>query len=140
MSGRNGVAVFDVTPSVGPGSPPVLKPSGVLPTAWWPTDVVVSPKGAADAGAVTILNGKGHGTGPVTTPMTQLCCGVIGEQMRGSIQTIGAPDAATLAALTDTWTKSSVPATQVGMPTVSCPPGAAYDFPVPLTNKERRAG
>ena len=136
MSGRNGVAVFDVTPSPGPGTPPVLKASGVLPTGWWPTDVVVSPKGAADAGAITVLNGKGHGTGPVTTPMTQLCCGVIGEQMRGSIQTVPSPDAATLATLTDAWTKASVPATQTGAPTVTCPGGAAYDFPVPLTNKD----
>ena len=136
LSGRNGVAVFDVTPSSGPGVAPVLKATGVLPTAWWPTDVVVSPKGSADAGAVTILNGKGHGTGPVTTPMTQLCCGVIGEQMKGSIQTLPSPASATLSQLTDAWAKASVPAKLPGAPTVTCPSGAAYDFPVPLTNTD----
>jgi hypothetical protein len=136
LSGRNGVAAFDVTPSSGPGVPPVLKPSGVIPTGWWPTAVLVGPKGAPDAGSITILNGKGHGTGPVDTPMTQLCCGVIADQMKGSIQTLSAPDAGTLSQLTTKWSSASVPAAFAGAPKVTCPAGAPYDFPVPQTNTE----
>ena len=136
LSGRNGVAVFDVVPSTGAGAPPVLKSAGVIPTAWWPTAVLVGPKGAPDAGSVTILDGKGHGTGPVDVPMTQLCCGVIADQMKGSIQTMPSPDAAALSQMTKQWSSASVPATFDGAPKVTCPAGAPYDFPVPQTNAE----
>lgn len=136
LSGRNAVAVFDVKPSPGAGTPPQLVHAGMIPTGWWPTDVLVAGPADPSPGALTVITGKGHGTGPIGDPLLVGQGGEIGEKMKGSIQQIDAPDAAALSGYTDAWSKSNVPQAMSGVPTVTCPDGAPYDFPVPKTNTE----
>jgi len=55
LAGVNAIEVYDVAL----GTPPTITPKGKIPTAWWPTAVMVDDKD----GSIVILNGKGHGTG-----------------------------------------------------------------------------
>lgn len=134
LSSRNAVAVFDVTPSPGAGTPPSLSPAGLLPTGWWPTDVVVAAPGDPDPGSLVVLSGKGHGIGPMLEPWA--FDGHAANSMRGSVQAIDFPDATTLSAETDAWKKGNELTSLSGVPQVVCPEGAGYDFPIPKTNTE----
>jgi len=131
----NGVAVFDVTPSGGPGQPPVLTWAGAIPTLWWPTDVVVAGPSEPNPGSLVILSGKGVGGGPASSP-THAGEGANGDQMHGGIQYVDYPDATRLAALTQQFDEAKRVGARPGYPQVSCPDGADYDFPVPATNTE----
>ena len=124
LAGINAVEVIDVTP----GTPPTLAPSGRIPTAWWPTGVVVSP---AD-GSLVVITGKGHGTG---TDMKQYPWGAgpITQRMSGSVQGVPASALASLSAQTAVADQSHQLAQLTGISAVSCPKGAA-DFPIPADN------
>lgn len=125
LAGLNAVAAFDVTlPASGA---PSLAPSGMLPTDWWPTAVTVR-----DDGSLVVVDGKGQGTGaePIAWKPGQ---GDITARMRGSIQVIAKPDAATLTAGRTAIDASSDLTKIAGQSKVDCG-GAAYDFPIPETN------
>lgn len=134
LAARNGVAAFDVTP----GSPPTLAPAGMIPTSWWPTDVLVAGDADPAPGSLFILNGKGHGTGPTQVQGDLYGNGLSSERMRGSIQHVATPSASDLGAHTASWTDASRVGDRPGAPSVSCD-GSDYDFPVPRTNTEGRS-
>lgn len=125
LAGVNAVEVYDV----GAGSPPTITPVGRIPTAWWPTAVLVDE---ADGGLV-VLDGKGHGTGADAQFYT-FSQGPITERMRGSIQHVGPAELADLAALSSTVDATRELADAEGHPVVSCP-GGSSDFPVPSDNE-----
>ncbi|MFO0756319.1 MAG: alkaline phosphatase family protein [Byssovorax sp.] len=124
LAGVNAVEAFDVTP----GSPPALAPAGRIPTAWWPTGVMVAPDGA-----LIILNGKGHGSGTDKKPYPW-GQGPITDRMHGSIQRVPAAELADLSALSATVESGRAIDKLPGRSTVVCPGGAA-DFPIPETNE-----
>ncbi len=134
LAGANGVAVFHVTDN-GAGAAPTFDAKGVLPTGWWPTAVLVPdvPPTDALANSLVVLAGRGHGIGPETIPQG-FASGVNGSRMKGSAQIIDKIDDATVAAATSDWQATGDVAGLDGRPTVSCPDGADYDFPVPATN------
>jgi len=126
-SGRNAVAAYDVdTGSAGSGAPAVT-PAGLLPTAWWPSGVVVEGDGSLVVSAM-----RGHGTGPrpLYFPIGD---SDIDARMRGGIQRVPAPGAADLTAGAAVVAAADGPAAVPGAPAVTCPAGAS-DFPVPSTN------
>jgi DNA-binding beta-propeller fold protein YncE len=123
LSGVNAIGVFDV--DLASSAP--LTPAFRIPTAWWPTQVRVR-----DDGALVVLTGKGHGTGPAPAHYPP-GHGATPELTRGSIALID-PLAIDPALATATVIASRKATTAEGYPTVSCPGGAAYDFPIPLTN------
>ncbi len=125
LAGLNAVTAFDVTlPASGP---PVLAPAGSLGTDWWPTAVALR-----DDGALVVVNGKGKGTGanPIPFKPSQ---GNDTELMRGSIQLVPKPDAATLTAGTAALEAATNLGALPGATKVDCG-GNPYDFPVPETN------
>jgi DNA-binding beta-propeller fold protein YncE len=123
LAGVNAVEVYDV----GPGSPPTLTIAGRIPTAWWPTGVMVE-----DDGSLVVIAGKGHGVGTDNQAYTW-GHGPITSRMRGSIQHVPASALADLAAQTAIVDQGHDLAALPGHPTVDCPAGAS-DFPVPLDN------
>jgi DNA-binding beta-propeller fold protein YncE len=131
LAARNGLAVVDVKPSTGAGAPPTLSQIGVVPTSWWPTGVVVDGPGDPSPGAVTVINGRGHGIGVVKAGT-----GAGADGMRGSIQRLEPGDLAPLDALTQAHRAASQTGKLAGAPEVTCPDGAPYDFPVPRVNTE----
>ncbi|MFO0661733.1 MAG: hypothetical protein U0165_18150 [Polyangiaceae bacterium] len=131
LAARNGVAVFDVAA----GSPPTLTAAGVLPTSWWPTDVLIAGEADPSPGSLLVLNGKGHGTGPTNVAGDLYGNGLNSERMRGSIQFVEQPSVSDLGAHTSAWIEASRVGDRAGAPTVTCT-GSTYDFPVPKTNTE----
>jgi DNA-binding beta-propeller fold protein YncE len=125
LAGLNVVAAFDVT--VPTSGAPTLAASGMIATDWWPTAIALR-----DDGTLVVVDGKGKGTGPnpIAWKPSQ---GDITDRMKGSIQVIASPDAATLAAGKDALDKSTNVAALAGWPKVDCG-GADYDFPIPETN------
>ncbi len=124
LAGINAVDVYDV----GAGSPPAITPAGRIPTAWWPTAVMVD----AD-GSLVVLSGKGHGTG---TDGEQYVWGdgPITDLMRGGIQHVPAADLADLAAETAVVDAARRLGDIEGRPEITCPAGAD-DFPIPKDNE-----
>ena len=108
----------------------------MIPTMWWPADVVVAGPGDPDPGSLLILNGKGVGGGPKTDPLGPLEHGTTGEQMRGGVQYVPYPDAAAMTAYTQTVRDVNLVATLPGTSEVTCADGADYDFPIPRTTEE----
>jgi DNA-binding beta-propeller fold protein YncE len=92
LAGVNAVEAYDV----GAGAPPTLTPVGRIPTAWWPTGVMIAPDGA-----LVIVNGKGHGSGTDKKPYPW-GEGPITSRMRGSIQRVPAGELADLGAMSAT--------------------------------------
>jgi DNA-binding beta-propeller fold protein YncE len=93
---------------------------GRLRTEWYPTDVLVD-----DDGTVTVLTGKGVGLGPNNNPARV----DITALMAGSIARYPAPTDMDL-----TRGDADARASNEGIAAfseVSCPAGAAYDFPIP---------
>ncbi len=119
LSGVNALAVLDF--DLG-GS---LTLGGKVPTAWWPTAVRVRQDGS-----LVVLTGKGHGSGPATLAEAE----DDGALTHGSIALVPRPSAADLVGMTAIAQASRRTTTDLGYPTVICPAGAAYDFPIPLTN------
>ncbi len=119
LSGVNALAVLDF--DLG-GS---LTFDAKIPTAWWPTAVRVR-----DDGSLVVLTGKGHGSGPATIAQGQ----DDGALTHGSIALVPRPSSADLVDMTAIAAASRKTTTEVGYPTVACPAGAPYDFPIPLTN------
>jgi DNA-binding beta-propeller fold protein YncE len=128
LGGVNAVAAFEV--GLPEGAPPTLAPLGMLPTEWWPTAVAVRPTDRA----IVVVNGKGRGTGanPIAFGPGE---GDITTRMRGSIQLVGAPDAAALEAGKRAVDAATDLAKLPGASKVECG-GAPYDFPIPQTNGE----
>jgi hypothetical protein len=125
LGGLDAVAAFSVDlPATGT---PTLAPAGMLPSDWWPTAVALRQDGA-----LVVITGKGHGTGPDTTPFGP-GEGDITDHMRGSIQLITTPDAAALTAGKATVEAATNVGALAGASKVDCA-GAAYDFPIPADN------
>ncbi len=126
LSGVNALAVFDVSLSASDAG---LAPAGRIPTAWWPTDVVVQ-----DDGSLVVTAGKGTGTGPDlgTYPYGD---GPITTLMHGGVQYVDVPTPTELSAMTDTAEAARQLALTEGYPEVTCP-DETYDFPVPLTPED----
>ncbi len=125
-SGQNAVAAYAVDTTQ---SPPSITPAGALPSGFWPSGVVVM----AD-GSLVVSEMRGHGTGPRPVYFT-IGNSDIDQRMRGGIQHVPAPSASDLTAGAATVAAAFSPATQPGVPTVSCPAGV-HDFPVPETNTQ----
>lgn len=123
QAGANAVAAYDVDLTK---TPPTLAPAGRLPTAWWPSGVVVLADGSL---AVTTI--MGHGTGP-RQPQQEY------ELLHGSIQKIPAPSTADLTAGEAAVTKNNDVAGLSGNAAVQCPAGAS-DFPIPPTNTGKKS-
>ena len=123
LAGINAVEVFTVTA----GSPPTLAPAGLVPTAWWPTGVMVNTDGT-----LVIISGKGHGTG---TDDKQYIWGTgpITQRMNGSIQYVPQALLSDLPALTTTADQGYQLPLLGGQAAVTCPAGAD-DFPIPKDN------
>jgi DNA-binding beta-propeller fold protein YncE len=117
-AGFNALAAYDVDLTQ---TPPTIAPAGQLPTAWWPSGVVV-----LGDGSLVVTTIMGHGTGP-RQPMQEY------ELLHGSIQRIPAPSAADLTAGAAAVMANNAIAARSGYPQVQCPAGAT-DFPVPPTN------
>ena len=126
LAGINAVEVFDVTPAA-PPAPPTIAPAGRLPTAWWPTGVMVDSDGT-----LAVLSGKGSGTG-TDGKKYAWGDGNITGRMRGSIQHVPAAALADLAAQTAIADSGHKLGELTGHPVVTCPAGAS-DFPVPADN------
>src|SRR6185437_12443375 len=92
LAGVNAIQVFDVAL----GTPPTLTPTGRVPTAWWPTGVMVDP-----GGSLVVITGKGHGTGTDDKQYTW-GNGDITGRMHGSIQYVSSAELTNLSALTTT--------------------------------------
>ena len=124
LSGRNAVAAYDVDTTQ---TPPAVTPAGMLPTAWWPSGLVVEGDGS-----LVVANMRGHGTGPrpLYFPIGN---SDIDARMRGSVEGIPAPTAADLASGAAAVAANDAPDELAGAPGVSCPAGA-NDFPIPTTN------
>jgi DNA-binding beta-propeller fold protein YncE len=122
LAGVNAVEAFDVAPTTA-----IPTSVGSVPTAWWPTGVL-----SLDDGSLTIINGKGHGTGTDDMQYTW-GHGPITELMRGSIQRVDATDLADLTASTATVAANDDLASLAGAAAVTCPNGAD-DFPIPTDN------
>jgi YVTN family beta-propeller protein len=121
LASANAVAVFDVDDTQ---TPPSVTPLGRLPTAWWPTSVVVD-----GSGTLYVTNGRGHGTQGLNVD------GDDGTYLQGSVQAIPFQSSAALAAATATAERDADVQGYDGYPTVQCN-GAPYDFPVPATNTQ----
>jgi sugar lactone lactonase YvrE len=121
LASANAVQVFDVDTTQ---TPPALNPSGHIPTAWWPTSVVVDPDGT-----LYVTTGRGHGTQGLNTD------GDNGTYLQGSVQAIPYMDATALAAATTTADGDSNVTSLGGYSTVQCN-GAPYDFPIPQKNTD----
>ena len=124
-SGRNAVAAYDVDMTQ---TPPAITPAGALPSGWWPSGVVVESDGS-----LVVSEMRGHGTGPRPIYFT-IGNSDIDARMRGAIQHIPAPSAGDLSSGAAAVTNDDVPANLAGAPVISCPNGAANDFPVSATN------
>ncbi len=129
LAGINAVEVFTVTPGTAgpPATPPTIAPAGRIPTAWWPTGVMV----AAD-GSLVVISGKGHGTGTDDKQYTW-GNGVITERMHGSIQYVPTTALTDLTAQTAVADQGHQLSQLAGASAVTCPTGAA-DFPIPADN------
>ncbi len=125
-SGQNAVAAYSVDTTQ---TPPSITPAGALPSGFWPSGVAVM----AD-GSLVVSEMRGHGTGPRPLYFT-IGNSDIDQRMRGGIQHVPAPSASDLTAGAEAVATAFSPATQPGVPTVTCPAGA-HDFPVPATNTE----
>ncbi len=123
LAGINAVEVFTVTP----GTPPTIAPAGRIPTAWWPSGVLVDTDGS-----LVVITGQGHGTGTDDKQYTW-GQGVITERMHGSIQRVPAALLGDLATQTTIADQNHHVAALAGQSAVTCPTGAA-DFPVPADN------
>jgi hypothetical protein len=130
----NGVAAFDVVPSTGPGVPPKLTAAGVIPTYWWPTDVLVAGPSEPKPGSLFVLSGKGIG-GRADSKYVGPSQGSTDKNMRGAVQWVAYPDASALAGFTTAFEQTQKVGELAGNSSVSCP-GADYDFPIPKTNTE----
>ncbi|GAC1351603.1 MAG: hypothetical protein NVSMB1_06200 [Polyangiales bacterium] len=130
LGALNAVAAFDTLEPIAPDAgPPMIVPAGMIPTDWWPTALTVRKDNS-----VVIISGKGRGTGANPTPFKP-GEGNITDLMRGSIQLVPPPDAASLATGKDTVAIATDASKLKGAPAVDCA-GAAYDFPIPRTNQE----
>jgi len=120
LGGVNAVEVYDI----GQASPPTITPAGRIPSAWWPTGVMVD----AD-GSVVVVSGKGHGTG-TDDEQYSWAEGPITERMRGSVHYVPAADLAGLEAMTAAVEENRNLDKAAGRPEIQCPAGAD-DFPIP---------
>jgi sugar lactone lactonase YvrE len=118
LASVNAVEAFDVDTTK---SPPAVTPAGRFPTAWWPTSLAVDPSD----GTVYVTTGRSHGTPGLNTD------GDNGTYLRGSVAAVPYMDATALAAATTTAQNDQNVAGYPGQPTVQCPGGAPYDFPIP---------
>jgi hypothetical protein len=126
LGGLNAVAAFAVDlPATGA---PTLAPAGMLPSDWWPTAVSLRQDGS-----LVVVSGKGHGTGPDTTPFGP-GEGDITDHMNGSIQLVPTPDATALTAGKATVEAATNVGALAGASKVDCG-SAPYDFPIPADNK-----
>jgi YVTN family beta-propeller protein len=95
LAGENAVAVVDVS---------TREVRGFIPTAWYPADVEVTP----DGNRLVVTNANDSGAGPnpcgANSPLPE--CGPVtedqqvGRMIKGSVQVVEVPDAATLAGYT----------------------------------------
>jgi DNA-binding beta-propeller fold protein YncE len=125
LAGVNAVEVYDVTM----GSPPTVTPAGRIPTSWWPSGVMIDQDGS-----LVVINGKGRGTGPELTKFGW-SGGAITDRMAGSIQHVPAANLGALGPLTAITDENRRLGDAPGRSEVTCPGGAAYDFPVPADNQ-----
>ena len=126
LAAANAIGVYSVDLTQ---TPPAIALAGRLPTSWWPAGVVTT-----EGGSLVVASMQGNGSGP--DPMQfDIGSGNIGDLMRGGIQIIPTPTTADLSAGDAAVTAMNDVSTLSGMPTVSCPAGAA-DFPLPATNTE----
>lgn len=123
LAGVNAIEVYDI----GPGSPPTITIAGRIPTAWWPTGVMVRPDGS-----LVVATGKGHGVGTDNQAYTW-GHGPITSRMRGSVQHVPTAALADLPAQTAIVDQGHKLGELPGHATVDCPAGAS-DFPIPLDN------
>lgn len=124
LAGVNAIEAYDVAP----GAPPTIVPVGRIPTAWWPTGVMVHGDGS-----LVITNGKGHGTGTDGEPYPW-GEGPITTRMRGSVQHVPASVLADLDPLTATVEEGRRLGEIDGHSTITCPAGES-DFPIPKDNQ-----
>jgi len=120
LAGVNAVEVYDV----GQASPPTITPAGRIPSAWWPTGVMVDTDGS-----VVVVSGKGHGTG-TDDEQYSWSEGPITERMRGSVHYVPASDLAGLDAMSAAVEENRNLEKLPGRPEIQCPAGAD-DFPIP---------
>jgi DNA-binding beta-propeller fold protein YncE len=121
LASANAVEVFDVDDTQ---TPPSLTPVGRIPTAWWPTAVVVDTDGT-----LYVTCGRGHGTQGLNTD------GDDGTYLQGSVQAIPFIDSAALGPATTTAENDANVQGYGGYSSVDCG-GAPYDFPVPATTTQ----
>jgi DNA-binding beta-propeller fold protein YncE len=123
LAGVNAVEVYDVSTT----APPTVTPAGRIPTAWWPTGVMVHSDGS-----LVVVTGKGHGTGTDMQKYTW-SQGPITERMAGSVQHVPTTALADLATQTAISDGNHQLQKLDGVPAITCPQGAD-DFPVPADN------
>jgi len=124
LAGVNAVEAYDVKT----GAPPTITPAGKIPTAWWPTGVMVHSDGS-----LVIINGKGHGTG-TDNKQYPWSKGAIVERMHGSVEHVPAASLVDLTAFSATVEAGRKVGALAGRSTITCPAGAD-DFPIPADNQ-----
>lgn len=120
LAGVNAVEVYDV----GQGTPPTITPAGKIPSAWWPTGVMVDTDGS-----VVVVSGKGHGTG-TDGEQYEWAEGPITDRMRGSVHYVSVADLGGLETMTAAVEENRDLEKLAGRPVIQCPEGAD-DFPIP---------
>ena len=124
LAGVNAIEAYDVAP----GSPPTITPVGRIPTAWWPTGVMVHTDGS-----LVVVTGKGVGTGTDGLQYTW-AEGSITDHLRGSVQHVPAALLGDLTASTQVVEATRRLDEVDGTSKVTCPEGA-HDFPIPADNQ-----
>jgi DNA-binding beta-propeller fold protein YncE len=124
LAGVNAVEAYDVVP----GAPPTITPAGRIPTAWWPTGVMVHTDGS-----LVVVTGKGVGTGADNQQYTW-GEGSITDHLHGSVQHVPSALLGDLTGSTKVVEAARTLDTLDGTAKITCPAGAS-DFPIPADNQ-----
>jgi hypothetical protein len=129
-AGVSQVQAFDVALASDAATPPVVTPVGRLGTLWWPSRVAVM-----DDGRLLVSSLRGVGLGGTSAAIRLEEDSVYGR-LAGGIQRIDDTAAATFASGQSSFRAERNLSMIPGAPQVTCPAGAAMDFPLPPTNTD----
>jgi hypothetical protein len=129
-AGISRVQAFDVTFGAGPADAPTLTPAGRIDTLWWPSHVALLEDGRL---LVSSLRGLGiRGSNKVI----RLEEDAVYDRLAGGVQRVDDTSAAAFAQGQARFRRERDLSAWPGAPAVTCPTGAAMDFPLPPTNTD----
>lgn len=129
-AGISRLAAFDVALDATGAQPPRLTPAGRVDTLWWPSHVAIT-----DDGHLLVSSLRGLGLGG-SNEARHFEDDAVYTRLTGGIQRVDdTSSAAFVAGEANFRTLRNLDAL-TGAPKVSCPAGAAMDFPLPPTNTD----